>query len=154
MPSDDMNNEITGDTKTNTMNKTNIMAQRGLTMDNMHTGWLERLGVTEKKLASVCAFIVCLCYEKIRKIKVNSAIPDWTLMWCYEFGFEISPGRLSLHASRCSWCSAVSFHLKYTILLSWFSVDFLRPTFFPLIVSASVVPAEIKCGMCCSTTNY
>ena len=82
-----------------------------------------------KKIASVCAFVVCLCYENIRKIKVNSAIPDWTLMWTYEFGSEISPGRLSLHALRCSWCHAVSFHLKYTILLSWFRVDALRPTF-------------------------
>src|SRR3954463_7224533 len=139
---------------TNTNEQNTHYGSKGVTNDITHTGWLERLGVYKKKLASVCAFVVCLCYENVRKIKVNSAIPDWTLMWSYEFGSDISPGRLSLHASRCSRCPAISFHLKSTILLSWFSVSFLRPTFFSLIVSASVVPAEIKCGMCCSTTSY
>lgn len=50
MPSDNMNSEYVGGNKITTMNKTKITAQRGLTMDIMHTGWLERLGATERKL--------------------------------------------------------------------------------------------------------
>ena len=101
-------------------------------MDRLQIGWLKRLGVTEKKkkiFASVCAVVVCLCYENICKIKVNSAIPDLTLMWICEFGSEVSPGGLSLHAPRCSWCHVVSFYLKSTIVFSWFRVNALRPTF-------------------------
>ena len=76
MPSDNMNSEYVGGNKITTMKKTKITAQRGVDYGHNAYRMARKARGYRKKIASVCAFVVCLCYENIRKIKVNSAIPD------------------------------------------------------------------------------
>ena len=76
MPSDDMNSEYVGGNKNNNNEQNKNYGSKGVDYGHNAYRMARKARGYRKKIASVCAFVVCLCYENIRKIKVNSAIPD------------------------------------------------------------------------------
>ena len=76
MPSDNMNSEYVGGNKNNNNEQNKNYGSKGVDYGHNAYRMARKARGYRKKIASVCAFVVCLCYENIRKIKVNSAIPD------------------------------------------------------------------------------